>query len=99
MIWYYCGRYCRRSLRDDDPLPATPIASGLPRYRAATPAGEFVGGGGRGSVETIRAVVWYADIRGFTTNRRYDTGAHRYRASSAIFETLQLHYARAVVKC
>ena len=76
MIWYYCGRYCCGLPRDDDTCRHT-IASGLLAAYLGGDAGRRVHAGAveRGSVETIRAVVWYADIRGFTASRTRHRGS------------------------
>ena len=66
------------------------IASGLLAAYLGGDAGKRVHAGAveRGSVETIRAVVWYADIRGFTAIADITPGLIVIELINAIFETL-----------
>src|SRR5499433_3012843 len=66
------------------------IASGLLGAYLGGDAGRRVHAGAveRGSVETIRAVVWYADIRGFTAIADTTPGLIVIELINAIFETL-----------
>src|SRR5438046_7418124 len=66
------------------------IASGLLEAYLGGDAGRRVHAGAveRGSVESIRAVLWYADIRGFTTIADATPGLIVIELINAIFETL-----------
>ena len=66
------------------------IASGLLGAYLGGDAGRRVHAGAveRGSVESIRAVVWYADIRGFTAIADTTPGLIVIELINAIFETL-----------
>ena len=66
------------------------IASGLLRAYLGGDAGGRVHSGSveRGSVETVRAVVWYADVRGFTAIADTTPGLMVIELLDAIFETL-----------
>ncbi len=66
------------------------IASGLLKAYLGGDAGTRVHAGAveRGSVESIRAVLWYADIRGFTTLADTTPGLVIIELINAIFETL-----------
>jgi adenylate cyclase len=66
------------------------IASGLLGAYLGGDAGGRVHAGAveRGSVESVRAVVWYADIRGFTTIADTTPGLVVIELINAIFETL-----------
>jgi adenylate cyclase len=66
------------------------IASGLlEAYLGADAGGRvYAGAVERGSVESIRAVLWYADIRGFTTIADTTPGLVVIELLNAIFETL-----------
>src|SRR5262245_16284471 len=66
------------------------IASGLLGAYLGGDAGRRVHAGAveRGSVESIRAVVWYADIRGFTAIADVTPGLIVIELINAIFETL-----------
>jgi len=66
------------------------IASGLLAAYLGGDAGRRVHAGAveRGSVETVRAVVWFADVRGFTTIADKRPGLIVIELLNAIFETL-----------
>src|SRR5262245_55765691 len=66
------------------------IASGLLAAYLGGDAGRRVHAGAveRGSVETVRAVVWFADVRGFTTIADKRPGLIVIELFNAIFETL-----------
>ena len=66
------------------------IASGLLEAYLGGDAGGRVHAGAveRGSVESVRAVIWYADIRGFTTIADTTPGLVVIELLDAIFETL-----------
>src|SRR6266403_591029 len=66
------------------------IASGLLGAYLGGDAGGRVHAGAveRGSVESVRAVLWYADIRGFTTIADTTPGLIIIELLDAIFETL-----------
>ena len=66
------------------------IASGLLGAYLGGDAGRRVHAGAveRGSVESIRAVLWYADIRGFTAIADTTPGLTVIELLNAIFETL-----------
>jgi adenylate cyclase len=66
------------------------IASGLLGTYLGGDAGGRVHAGAveRGSVESVRAVVWYADIRGFTAIADTNPGLMVIELLNAIFETL-----------
>jgi adenylate cyclase len=66
------------------------IASGLLGAYLGGDAGERVHAGAveRGSVESVRAVLWYADIRGFTAIADTTPGLVVIELLDAIFETL-----------
>lgn len=66
------------------------IASGLLGAYLGGDAGGRVQAGAveRGSVESVRAVLWYADIRGFTTIADTTPGLAVIELLDAIFETL-----------
>jgi adenylate cyclase len=66
------------------------IASGLLEAYLGGDAGGRVHAGAveRGSVESLRAVVWYADIRGFTAIAETTPGLVVIELINAIFETL-----------
>jgi adenylate cyclase len=66
------------------------IASGLLGAYLGGDAGRRVHAGAveRGSVESVRAVLWYADIRGFTTIADTTPGLVVIELLDAIFETL-----------
>src|SRR5262245_21801169 len=66
------------------------IASGLLKAYLGGDAGMRVHAGAveRGSVESVRAVVWYADIRGFTAIADTTPGLIVIELINAIFETL-----------
>ncbi|HVO92486.1 MAG TPA: adenylate/guanylate cyclase domain-containing protein, partial [Terriglobales bacterium] len=66
------------------------IASGLLKAYLGGDAGKRVHAGAveRGSVESIRAVLWYADIRGFTAIADTTPGLIVIGLINAIFETL-----------
>jgi adenylate cyclase len=65
-------------------------ASGLLRVYLGEDAGRRVQGGGiaRGAVESLRAVLWYADIRGFTALADAMPGAALVDLLDDVFETL-----------
>ena len=66
------------------------IASGLLKAYLGGDAGARVHAGAveRGSVESVRAVLWYADIRGFTAIADTTPGLIVIELINAIFETL-----------
>jgi adenylate cyclase len=66
------------------------IASGLLAAYLGSDAGRRVHAGAveRGSVESIRAVLWYADIRGFTAIADTTPGAVVIELLDEVFETL-----------
>lgn len=66
------------------------IASGLLKAYLGGDAGRRVHAGAveRGSVESVRAVLWYADIRGFTAIADTTPGIIVIELINAIFETL-----------
>jgi adenylate cyclase len=66
------------------------IASGLLKAYLGGDAGGRVHAGAveRGSVESVRAVLWYADIRGFTAIADTTPGLIVIELINAIFETL-----------
>src|SRR6202008_4035364 len=66
------------------------IASGLLKAYLGSDAGRRVHAGvvERGSVESIRAVLWYADIRGFTPIADTTPGRDLVEMLDDIFETL-----------
>src|SRR6202008_2382571 len=66
------------------------IASGLLKAYLGGDAGRRVHAGAieRGSVESIRAVLWYADVRGFTTIADTTPGAVVIELLDEILETL-----------
>jgi adenylate cyclase len=66
------------------------IASGLLAAYLGTDAGQRVHAGAveRGSVESIRAVLWYADIRGFTGIADATAGSAVIELLNEVFETL-----------
>jgi len=66
------------------------IAAGLLKAYLGGDAGMRVHAGAveRGSVESVRAVVWYADIRGFTAIADTTPGLIVIELINAIFETL-----------
>jgi adenylate cyclase len=66
------------------------IASGLLGAYLGADAGRRVHAGAvdRGSVESIRAVLWYADIRGFTALADTTPGAAVIELLDEVFETL-----------
>jgi adenylate cyclase len=66
------------------------IASGLLKAYLGGDAGRRVHAGAveRGSVESVRAVLWYADIRGFTAIADTTPGLNVIELINAIFETL-----------
>ncbi len=66
------------------------IASGLLKAYLGGDAGRRVHAGAveRGSVESVRAVLWYADIRGFTAIADTTPGLIVIELINAIFETL-----------
>jgi adenylate cyclase len=66
------------------------IASGLLGAYLGSDAGERVHAGSvdRGSVESVQAVLWYADIRGFTAIADTTPGLVVIDLINAIFETL-----------
>jgi adenylate cyclase len=66
------------------------IAAGLLAAYLGADAGRRVHAGAvaRGSVETIRAVLWYADIRGFTELADGTPGLAVIEMLNEIFETL-----------
>jgi adenylate cyclase len=66
------------------------IASGLLGAYLGADAGRRVHAGAveRGSVETIRAVLWYADIRAFTAIADLTSGAAVIELLDEVFETL-----------
>jgi adenylate cyclase len=66
------------------------IASGLLAAYLGSDAGARVHAGAveRGSVESVRAVLWYADIRGFTAIAETTPGLIVIELLNAIFETL-----------
>lgn len=66
------------------------IASGLLKAYLGGDAGKRVHAGAveRGSVESVRAVLWYADIRGFTAIADATPGLIVIELINAIFETL-----------
>ena len=66
------------------------IASGLLKTYLGGDAGRRVHAGAveRGSVESVRAVLWYADIRGFTAIADTTPGLIVIELINAIFETL-----------
>jgi len=66
------------------------IASGLLAAYLGGDAGQRVHAGAvdRGSVESIRAVLWYADIRGFTAIADTTSGTAVIELLDEIFETL-----------
>ncbi len=66
------------------------IASGLLKAYLGGDAGARVHAGAveRGSVECVRAVLWYADIRGFTAIADTTPGLSVIELINAIFETL-----------
>ena len=65
------------------------IASGLLGAYLGGDAGERVHGGAveRGSVESVRAVLWFADVRGFTAIADTTPGLIVIELLNAIFET------------
>ena len=65
------------------------IASGLLGAYLGGDAGERVHGGAveRGSVESVRAVLWFADVRGFTAIADTTPGLVVIELLNAIFET------------
>ncbi|HVH75872.1 MAG TPA: adenylate/guanylate cyclase domain-containing protein [Stellaceae bacterium] len=69
---------------------ADTIASGLLEAYLGRDAGRRVHAGAveRGSVESIRAVLWYADIRGFTALADRSAGALVVELLDDVFETL-----------
>ncbi len=66
------------------------IASGLLEAYLGSDAGRRVHAGAveRGSVESIRAVLWFADIRGFTTLADSNPGLDVIELLDEVFETL-----------
>jgi adenylate cyclase len=66
------------------------IASGLLQTYLGEDAGRRVHSGAveRGSVESLRAVLWYADIRGFTTTADATPGLVVVQLLDDVFETL-----------
>jgi adenylate cyclase len=66
------------------------IASGLLAAYLGSDAGRRVHSGAveRGSVESVRAVLWYADIRGFTAIADHTTGPDIIEMLNDVFETL-----------
>jgi adenylate cyclase len=66
------------------------IASGLLAAYLGGDAGERVHSGAveRGSVESVRAVLWYADIRGFTAIADSTAGTGVIELLDEVFETL-----------
>ena len=66
------------------------IASGLLGAYLGGDAGGRVHGGAveRGSVESVRAVLWFADVRGFTAIADTTPGLIVIELLNAIFETL-----------
>ena len=66
------------------------IAAGLLAAYLGGDAGRRVHAGvvGRGSVESIRAVLWYADIRGFTAIADATPGPVLVEILNDVFETL-----------
>ena len=66
------------------------IASGLLESYLGADAGRRVHSGAieRGSVESLRAVLWYADIRGFTAIAETTEGGPVIELLNEIFETL-----------
>jgi adenylate cyclase len=66
------------------------IAAGLLEAYLGSDAGQRVHAGAvvRGSVESIRAVLWYADIRGFTTITDGSPGPVVIEMLDEVFETL-----------
>jgi len=66
------------------------IASGLLAAYLGADAGQRVHAGGveRGSVESIRAVLWYADIRGFTATADVTPGPVVIELLDEVFEAL-----------
>jgi adenylate cyclase len=66
------------------------IASGLLKAYLGADAGQRVHSGAvvRGSVESIHAVLWYADIRGFTTIADTTPGLQVIELLDEVFETL-----------
>ena len=72
------------------------IAAGLLAAYLGADAGKRVHAGAvaRGSVESIRAVLWYADIRGFTAIADATPGLAVIEMLDEIFETLTAVAAR-----
>ena len=66
------------------------IASGLLQAYLGSDAGQRVHSGAvvRGSVESIHAVLWYADIRGFTAIADTTSGLQVIELLNDVFETL-----------
>ena len=66
------------------------IASGLLRTYLGRDAGSRVHSGAveRGSVSSLRSVLWYADIRGFTKISNVSSGAQIVDMLNDVFETL-----------
>jgi adenylate cyclase len=66
------------------------IASGLLAAYLGADAGRRVHAGAveRGSVESVHAVIWYADIRGFTGIADSEPGLNVVRLLDEVFETL-----------
>src|SRR4029434_742455 len=66
------------------------IASGLLEAYLGGDAGRRVHAGAveRGSVESVRAVLWYADVRGFTAIADTTPGLIVIELLNAIFETI-----------
>jgi adenylate cyclase len=66
------------------------IAAGLLKAYLGDDAGTRVHAGAveRGSVESVRAVLWYADIRGFTAIADTTSGLVVIELINAVFETL-----------
>ncbi len=66
------------------------IASGLLRTYLGSDAGSRVHSGAveRGSVDGLRSVLWYADLRGFTRISDVSSGAAIVEMLNDVFETL-----------
>lgn len=77
------------------------IASGLLGAYLGGDAGGRVQAGAveRGSVDSVHAVLWYADIRGFTAIADTTPGLLSSSYSTQFLRHLLLHCVRAVVRC
>ena len=77
------------------------IASGLLGTYLGEDAGRRVHAGAieRGSVDTLRAVIWYADIRGFTPISDAAPGPVIVELLNDVFEILTASLRRAAARC